>query len=114
MQALFLSLCGSRHGLGGRTGSRRHSGAVRTRSRNDLRDTDGGHRNEARLGRRRNRNRTLDAYLNIAAFQLELGNVLFFQKLYEFFQLFLIHSNGGGTAKNSALTKCRSFLWWWV
>ncbi len=34
----------------------------------------------------------LDLDLDIAALQLELGNVLFDEELDEFFQLFLIHS----------------------
>jgi hypothetical protein len=34
----------------------------------------------------------LDLDLDIAAFQLELGNVLLDEELDEFFQLFLIHS----------------------
>src|SRR5215469_13623461 len=35
---------------------------------------------------------TLDLDLDIAALQFELGNVLLDQKLYKFFQFFLIHS----------------------
>ena len=57
----------------------------------------------------------LDLYFDIAALQLELGNILFDEELDEFFQLFLIHwiTVGPSTYRSNAPEARQTLLRLW-